>query len=68
MDAVSIVNNAEGNVGVLKSQYANKMNEIKPHYYWAKRILLRAKAFGVYNEHEDYTSLIIEDVKIKSRE
>lgn len=65
MDALSIINNAEGNVGVLKSQYQNKMNEVKPHYYWAKRILLRAKAFGVYNEHQDFTSLIIEDVKIK---
>ena len=66
MDALSIINNAEGNVGVLKSQYQNKMNEVKPHSYWAKRILLRAKAFGVYNEHQDFTSLIIEEVKIKS--
>ncbi|KGR76135.1 HpcH/HpaI aldolase/citrate lyase family protein [Ureibacillus sinduriensis] len=61
MDALSIVNNAEGSVGVLKSQYQNKMNEVKPHYYWANRILLRAKAFGVFNEDQDYTSLIIED-------
>lgn len=61
MDALSIINNAEGSVGVLKSQYQNKMNEVKPHYYWANRILLRAKAFGVFNEDQDYTSLIIED-------
>lgn len=61
MDALSIINNAEGSVGVLKSQYQNKMNEVKPHYYWANRILLRARAFGVFNEDQDYTSLIIED-------
>lgn len=64
MDALSIMENAQGNIGVLKSQYQNKMNEVKPHHYWAKRILLRAKAFGVFRENEDYTSLIIEeDVK-----
>lgn len=61
LDALSIVTNSKGQVGVLKSEYTNKMNEMKPHYYWAKRILLRAKAFGVYNEGQDFTSLIMED-------
>jgi len=37
------------------------MNEMKPHFYWAKRILLRAKAFGVYNEDQDFTSLIMSE-------
>ena len=59
-DALSIIANSEGQVGVMKSKYENKMNEMKPHFYWAKRILLRAKAFGVYNEDQDFTSLIMD--------
>lgn len=59
LDALSIITNSEGQVGVLKSKYENKMNEMKPHLYWAKRIVLRAKAFGVYNEDQDFTSLIM---------
>ena len=54
---MSIMANSEGQVGVLKSQYKNKMNEMKPHFYWAKRILMRAKIFGVFNEEQDFTSL-----------
>lgn len=61
LDALSIIANSEGQVGVLKSKYENKMNEMKPHFYWAKRILLRAKAFGVYNEDQDFTSLIMSE-------
>ncbi len=60
LDALSIITNSEGQVGVLKSQYDNKMNEMKPHLYWAKRIILQANAFGVYNEDQDFTSLIME--------
>lgn len=61
LDAMSIIANSGGQVGVLKSQYDNKMNEMKPHLYWAQRILLQAKAFGVYNEDQDFTSLIMEN-------
>ena len=57
---MSIIANSEGQVGVLKSQYNNKMNEMKPHLYWAKRILLQAKIYGVYNEDQDFTSLIMD--------
>lgn len=64
MDALSILSNSEGQAGVLKSQYNNKMNEMKPHYYWAKRVLLRAKAFGVYQEDQDFTSLIIQEEEL----
>ncbi|WP_203247736.1 HpcH/HpaI aldolase/citrate lyase family protein [Sporosarcina beigongshangi] len=59
-DALSIIANSEGQAGVLKSQYNNKMNEMKPHLYWAKRILLQARIFGVYNEDQDFTSLIMD--------
>jgi citrate lyase beta subunit len=64
MDALSILSNSEGQAGVLKSQYNNKMNEMKPHYYWAKRVLLRAKAFGVYREDQDFTSLIVQEKEL----
>jgi citrate lyase beta subunit len=63
LDALNIIANSQGEVGVLKSEYGNKMNEVKPHYNWAKRILLRAKAFGVYNANQDFTSLIMENKK-----
>lgn len=33
--------------GVAASRYRNKMNEMKPHHFWAERTLLRARAFGV---------------------
>ncbi|QFK71443.1 HpcH/HpaI aldolase/citrate lyase family protein [Pradoshia sp. D12] len=59
LDAISIIANREGDAGVLKSMYENKMNEMKPHYYWAKKILLRAKVFGVYNVDQDFTSLLL---------
>ena len=54
---MSIIANSGGQVGVLKSQYDNKRNEMKPHLYWAKRIILQAKAFGVYNEDRRWYDL-----------
>jgi citrate lyase beta subunit len=59
-DALSIMANSKGQVGVLKSQYENKMNEMKPHHYWAKQIFLRAKVFGVFNSEYEFTSLLME--------
>ena len=64
LDALTIINNIEGKLGVIKSVYENKMNEVKPHFYWAKRILMRAKLFGVFNELQDFTSLIMEEQQI----
>ncbi|WP_053955502.1 HpcH/HpaI aldolase/citrate lyase family protein [Inediibacterium massiliense] len=57
MDALSIVKNYNGNVGVLKSEYKNKMNEIKPHLNWAKKILIKSKIYGVYHEGKNFTHL-----------
>lgn len=39
--------------GVTSSAYGNKMNESKPHCAWARRTMLRARAFGV--AHPDVT-------------
>lgn len=58
MDAMSITQNSSGNVGVIKSTYSNKMNEIKPHSIWAKKILKRASIYGVLNSGYDFASLI----------
>ncbi|PWK13099.1 HpcH/HpaI aldolase/citrate lyase family protein [Tumebacillus permanentifrigoris] len=38
--------------GVVKSEYANKMNEFKPHMNWARRILTKANVFGVLHENQ----------------
>ena len=46
-DAERIVLQSYGEIGVEKSNYGNKMNEMKPHFLWAERILLRAQVFGV---------------------
>ncbi|MFF2450419.1 HpcH/HpaI aldolase/citrate lyase family protein [Neobacillus sp. NPDC058068] len=55
IDASNIINAANGNIGVMKSDFANKMNEIKPHYYWAKRIILKSQLYGVL--HEEFTNI-----------
>ncbi|RKD25275.1 Citrate lyase beta subunit [Caminicella sporogenes DSM 14501] len=58
IDAISILDNNNGEIGVFKSSYSNKMNEVKPHKNWAEKILQRAKIYGVYNKNQDFTSLI----------
>nr|WP_261807670.1 HpcH/HpaI aldolase/citrate lyase family protein [Paenibacillus sp. N3.4] len=58
MDATSILTNNNGDHGVLKSEYANKMNEIKPHLNWARRILVRSQIYGVLNEKQTYIELL----------
>lgn len=61
MDAENILHNSEGQVGVQKSVYNNKMNEMKPHLHWAERVMHRARAYGVYNPNEDFRSLLLEE-------
>lgn len=60
MDAVSILDSMEGEGGVLKSHFSNKMNEMKPHYNWAKKILNKAKVYGVFHEQNSYIDLLTE--------
>lgn len=61
VDALSIVESNDGSRGVLKSQYYNKMNEIKPHLNWAKRILLRSQIYGVLHEQQHFVGLLPEN-------
>ncbi|MFT8321733.1 MAG: HpcH/HpaI aldolase/citrate lyase family protein [Bacillus sp. (in: firmicutes)] len=57
-DACNIVNSKNGEIGVMKSSFSNKMNEIKPHYYWAQKILLKSKVYGVFHEEFTYIDLL----------
>lgn len=47
IDACNIMN-TEG--GVFKGENGNRMNEVSPHKNWAKKIIARAKVFGVYEK------------------
>jgi len=58
IDALSIISNNLGQQGVMKSHYENKMNEIKPHLNWSKRIMNRSKIFGVLHEKHNFTCLL----------
>ncbi|XJZ25887.1 HpcH/HpaI aldolase/citrate lyase family protein [Bacillota bacterium Lsc_1132] len=55
MDAVDIIESSTGEWGVTKSYFSNKMNEMKPHLYWAQRTIQKSKLFGVL--HADYTNI-----------
>ena len=53
-DALQII---ETPGGVKKSVKSNKMNEINPHRYWAKKVIKRATAYGVIENETSYFSL-----------
>lgn len=55
-DAVQILD-TDG--GVVKSAKSNKMNEINPHKSWAKKTILRAKAYGVVDNEISFLQLIL---------
>jgi citrate lyase beta subunit len=55
IDASNIVKAFDEKNGVIKSEFANKMNEVKPHYFWAQKILLKSQVYGVL--HEEFTSI-----------
>ena len=48
------------NGGVIKSAGGNKMNEIGPHRSWAKKVIVRAKAYGVIETENDYLELFVD--------
>lgn len=55
VDASNIIQAATGHIGVMKSKFANKMNEIKPHFYWAEKTILKSRLYGVL--HEEFTNI-----------
>lgn len=50
-DALLIVGKRAETNGVLRSPARNKMNEVKPHYSWALKILTQAEIYGVLKEN-----------------
>lgn len=56
-DAQDILYNDNGG-GAYSSLYKNKMNEVKPHYAWAKKVDNRARIFGVSNPHVDFVDFL----------
>ena len=63
-DASNIIRAATEEVGVMKSDFANKMNEIKPHYFWAQRTILKSQLYGVLNEEFTNIDLIKKHVYV----
>ena len=58
-DALDVISDQGSVNGASSSQFANKMNEYKPHQYWAEKILKRARIFGVLNKDTSYESLFL---------
>jgi citrate lyase beta subunit len=56
-DAMDVLGTASSG-GVASSAYRNKMNESKPHTAWARRTMLRARAFGVAREEVSFVDLL----------
>ncbi|MNB84090.1 HpcH/HpaI aldolase/citrate lyase family protein [Paenibacillus camerounensis] len=61
IDALGIIGSNDGSRGVFKSEYFNKMNEIKPHLNWAKRIIQRSLVYGVLHEEQHFAYLLPEN-------
>ncbi len=54
-DAMSILGSQTG--GVFKGQSGNKMNEVKPHTNWARKIYMRSRVFGVIENENSFIDL-----------
>ncbi|MEH7458252.1 HpcH/HpaI aldolase/citrate lyase family protein [Bacillus sp. JJ1127] len=63
LDAKAICENAHTYNGVMKSSFANKMNEVKPHLNWARKILLKSNIYGVLNEQQTFIDLLTSESK-----
>lgn len=50
LDAKAILSNLDNKFGALGSLNSDRMNEIKPHLKWAKKIMTLSSIYGVYNE------------------
>lgn len=57
-DAVQIL---EASDGVIKSPKENKMNEIRPHTNWAKKVYMKAQAYGVIRNEMSFVELFAVD-------
>lgn len=66
IDAKNILEEAENHNGVRKSAFANKMNEIKPHYYWAQKILRKSQVYGVLQDGITNIDLLKQEIFISN--
>lgn len=57
-DAAHILAEGNGEIGVLKSSFSNKMNELKPHLYWAQKTMLKSQTYGVLQNEYTYVDLL----------
>ena len=64
IDAKSIISSC-GDGGVFKGYGGNKMNEVKPHFNWAKKIIERSEIFGVLKENVSVEQLYKDDEEYK---
>ena len=39
------------------------MNEVKPHYGWARKTILKSNIYGVLHENKQFTDLLIAKAK-----
>jgi citrate lyase beta subunit len=62
-DAIAIVA-ARGTGGVVRSEYRNKMNVVRPHTAWADRILDRAGVFGVLRPQVSFADVMMANDRV----
>jgi citrate lyase beta subunit len=55
-DALVVLEGEAG--GVRRSDYGNKMNELRPHRAWAQVVMRRAHAFGVLNPGHTFVDVL----------
>ena len=61
LDAQNIVGEQDGVKGVAASSYKSRMNEFKPHYNWASKVLRQAEIFGVFREDKSFSDLLLHE-------
>lgn len=65
-DARNILEESKDHNGVRKSMFANKMNEIKPHYYWAQKILQKSQVYGVLHDGLTNIDLLKQEILVST--
>jgi citrate lyase beta subunit len=60
-DACTVMDGDAG--GVRRSDYGNKMNELRPHRAWAEVVLRRANAFGVLRAGNTFVDVLAAQVE-----
>lgn len=56
VDARTVLDGDTG--GVRRSDYGNKMNELRPHRAWAEAVVRRASVFGVLSERASFVDVL----------